>query len=61
MPNLSCLPWRYFCSPQSAGLRMGFLPLVVSGSCSSLQCMGFSLKWLLSLQSMGSRAQPQYL
>ena len=27
----------------------------VSGRYSSLQCMGFSLQWLLLLQSMGSR------
>ena len=29
--------------------------LVVSGSCSSLQCAGFSLWWLLLLRSTGSR------
>ena len=26
-----------------------------SGGCSSLRCAGFSLRWLLLLQSMGSR------
>ena len=32
------------------------LPLVaVSGGYSSLRCMGFSLRWLLLLQSTGSR------
>ena len=29
--------------------------VVVSGGYSSLRCMGFSLRWLLLLQSMGSR------
>ena len=29
--------------------------VVASGSYSSLQCAGFSLQWLLLLQSMGSR------
>ena len=30
--------------------------IVVSRDCSSLQCLGFSLRWLLLLRSMGSRA-----
>ena len=30
---------------------------VVSRGCSLLQCMGFSLWWLLLLQSTGSRVQ----
>ena len=33
----------------------GFFLVVVSGGYSSLRCMGFSLQWLLLLQSMGSR------
>ena len=38
----------------SSLLRAG--PLVaVSGGCSSLRCAGFSLWWLLLLQSTGSR------
>ena len=30
-------------------------PVVVSGGYSSLQCVGFSLRWLLLLRSTGSR------
>ena len=30
-----------------------------SGGSSSLWCTGFSLRWILLLQSMGSRAQAQ--
>ena len=33
------------------GLSLG----AVSGGYSSLRCAGFSLRWLLSLRSMGSR------
>ena len=33
----------------------GLSLVAVSGSYSSLQCMGFSLRWLLLLQSAGSR------
>ena len=33
----------------------GLSLVAVSGSYSSLQCMGFSLQWLLLLQSTGSR------
>ena len=35
----------------------GLSLVVVSGGYSSLQCVGFSLQWLLLLQSTGSRAQ----
>ena len=35
--------------------------VVASGGYSSLRCAGFSLRWLLFLRSMGSRAQAQYL
>ena len=31
--------------------------VVASGGYSSLWCLGFSLRWLLLLQSMGSRAR----
>ena len=33
----------------------GLSVVVVSGGCSSLPCTGFSLRWLLLLQSTGSR------
>ena len=33
----------------------GFSLVVVSGGYSSLLCVGFSLSWLLLLQSMGSK------
>ena len=33
----------------------GLSPVAESGGHSSLQCTGFSLRWLLLLQSMGSR------
>ena len=33
----------------------GLSPVVASGGYSSLQCAGFSLRWLLLLQSTGSR------
>ena len=33
----------------------GLSLVVASGGCSSLQCMGFSLQWLLLLRSTGSR------
>ena len=39
----------------SSLLCAGFLQLQASGGYSSLQCTGFSLWWLLLLQSMGSR------
>ena len=39
----------------SSLLRMGFSLVAASGGYSSLQCVGFSLQWLLLLQSMGSR------
>ena len=39
----------------SSLLRAGFSPAVASGGYSSLWCMGFSLQWLLLLQSTGSR------
>ena len=39
----------------SSLLRAGFSLVVVNGGYSSLWCTGFSLRWLLSLQSMGSR------
>ena len=39
----------------SSLLRAGFSLVVASGGCSSLQCTGFSLRWLLLLWSTGSR------
>ena len=36
-------------------LCVGFSLVAVSGGYSSLQCAGFSLRWLLLLRSMGSR------
>ena len=33
----------------------GLSLVAVSGGCSSLRCVGFSLRWLLLLQSTGSR------
>ena len=35
----------------------GLSLVATSGGYSSLRCAGFSLRWLLLLQSMGSRAQ----
>ena len=40
----------------SSLLLMGFLPVVVSGGYSSLQCTGLSLQWLLLLWSIGTWA-----
>ena len=37
----------------------GLSLVVVSWGYSALQCTGFSLQWLLLLQSMGPRAQAQ--
>ena len=39
----------------SSLLRAGFSLVVVSGGYSLLRCAGFSLRWLLLLQSTGSR------
>ena len=39
----------------SSLLHAGFSLVVVSGGYSSLWCAGFSLQWLLLLQSTGSR------
>ena len=39
----------------SSSLRVGFSLVVASGGYSSLRCAGFSLRWLLLLQSTGSR------
>ena len=39
----------------SSLLRVGFSLVAENGSYSSLQCAGFSLRWLLLLRSMGSR------
>ena len=39
----------------SSLLRAGFSLVAVSGGYSSLQCAGFSWRWLLLLRSMGSR------
>ena len=42
----------------TVSLLLGWLALVaVSGGYSLLQCTGFSLRWLLLLQSTGSRAR----
>ena len=35
----------------------GFSLVAASGGYSSLQCVGFSLRWLLLLQSTGSRCE----
>ena len=35
----------------------GLSLVVVSGGCSSLRCLRFSLQWLLLLQSIGSRVR----
>ena len=35
----------------------GLSLVAVSGGYSLLRCVGFSLRWLLLLQSMGSRVQ----
>ena len=45
----------YFIFGCAGSLLLGFSLVVVSGSYSSLCCAGFSLQWLLLLQSMGSR------
>ena len=39
----------------SSLLRAGFSLIAASGGYSSLRCAGFSLRWLLLLQSTGSR------
>ena len=39
----------------SSLLRVGFSLVVASGGYSSLRCAGFPLRWLLLLQSTGSR------
>ena len=39
----------------SSLLRAGFSLVAASGGYSSLRCAGFSLQWLLLLQSTGSR------
>ena len=39
----------------------GLSLVAARGGRSSLRCVGFSLQWLLPLQSMGSRAQAQEL
>ena len=39
----------------SSLLREGFSLVAASGGYSSLQCMGFSLRWLLLLQGTGPR------
>ena len=48
----SSLLHRLFCG---CGMQ-GLLSSCEEGSYSSLKCVGFSLQWLLSLQSTGSRA-----
>ena len=45
----------YFCLRWVFVAVRGFSLVVVSGGYSSLQCMGFSLRWLLLLWSTGSR------
>ena len=62
-PNLIC--WTvnfflnlfiyYFWLPLVFVAACGLSLVVASGSYSSLRCVGFSLQWLLLLQSMGSR------
>ena len=37
-------------------IACGLSPVVVNTGYSSLRCVGFSLRWLLFLQSTGSRA-----
>ena len=43
--------WLHWVFPAACGLSL----VALSGGCSSLRCTGFSLSWLLLLQSMGSR------
>ena len=47
--------WFYFWLCWVFVAVCGLCLVVVSGGCSSLQCVGFSLSGLLLLQSMGSR------
>ena len=51
---LFCFCFCFGCVGSSL-LCMGFSLVVASGGYSSLRCVGFSLQWLLLLQSMGSR------
>ena len=44
-----------FGSIGSSLLHAGFSVVAASGGYASLQCAGFSLRWLLLLQSTGSR------
>ena len=50
----NCFSFFFFGCVGSSLLRPGFL-VVARGGYSSLQCKGFSLRWILLLQSMGSR------
>ena len=51
-----CLKWFICFWPQWVFVSVPGLSLVVaSEDCSPLWCPGFLLRWLLSLQSMGSR------
>ena len=45
----------FFVCVGSSLLHMGFSLVAESGGYSSLPCAGFSLQWLLLLQSTGSR------
>ena len=45
----------FVCFLAASLLRVGFLLVAASTGYSSLQCAGFSLRWLLLLQSTGSR------
>ena len=49
--NLFIYFWLHWVFIAARGLSL----VVVSGGYSLLRCVGFSLRWLLLLQSMGSR------
>ena len=59
-PNmlLETLPTFFFPLGHTRSLlaSLGFSLVAASGSYPLLQCTGFSLRWLLLLQSRGSRA-----
>lgn len=56
--NFFCIILYNYLFPAVLGLGcyVGFPLVAASRSYSSLQCMGFSLGWLLLLQRTGSRA-----
>ena len=54
-PRLAFFKKLYFCLHWVFVAARGLSLVVVSGDYSLLWCVGFSLQWLLLLQSMGSR------